>query len=162
MMKKSKANGPTRNDFGLWRLLDHTRFMIARAREMELAKFNLTPEQSHVLYILSQKGGTSTINEIVEITMRQHHSISTLINRMTRQGLVKKIRNPNDYRKYDVVATEKGQNLIKKVTQESINMTFTCLSEQDKKELETHLRCLLGRAYSLQGKELRPQVSSMQ
>lgn len=162
MIQKNKSDGPVLDDFAMWRLLDHTRFMIARSREMELAKFGLTPEQSHILHILNQKGGTSTINEIVEITMRQHHSISTLINRMTRQGLVRKIRNPNDNRKFDVVATEKGKNLFKKLTQESIKLTFSCLSEQDKKELETLLRCLLGQAYQVLGKELRPQVSSMQ
>ena len=77
-------------DFRLWRLLDHTRFVISRSREKELARFGMTPEQAHVLDILHQSGGKATIQEIVNITMRQHHSISTLVGRRAKQGPVKK------------------------------------------------------------------------
>ena len=159
MKPKNDSREIVSNDFALWRLFDHTRFMIARNREMELGRYGLTPEQSHVLNILFQKGGSSTINEIVEITMRQHHSISTLINRMTKQELVKKIKTPTDNRIYQVVITAKGEKLFQKVTQESIITAFSCLSEKDKSELQAHLRCLMGRAYEMLGKKLRPQVS---
>jgi DNA-binding MarR family transcriptional regulator len=81
--------------------------------------------------------------------MRQHHSISTQINRMTKQGLVSKRKNPDDKRKYDIVLIEKGQILFKEVTRDSIKMTFSCLSDEDKKELDSHLLRLMERVYSL-------------
>lgn len=142
--------------FRLWKLLDHTKFMIGRLREMELARFGLTPEQVHVLDILFQSGGTSTINEIVELTMRQHHSISTLINRMTRQGLVNKTKNTEDKRIFKVIITEKGQTLLKKVSRDSIMDTFTSLTEEEKIELDAHLHKLLIKAYNLLEKEYKP------
>jgi DNA-binding MarR family transcriptional regulator len=148
-------------DFALWRLFDHTRFMIARNREMELARYGLTPEQSHVLTILYLKGGSTTINEIVEITMRQHHSISTLINRMTKQELVKKIKTPTDNRIYQVVITAKGEKLLQKVTQDSITTAFSSLSEKEKLQLWSSLECLLAKSYEMLGKKLRPQLTGM-
>ena len=161
MKPKNDAAEIAAKDFALWRLFDHTRFVIARNREVELSQYGLTPEQSHVLNILSLKGGSSTINEIVEITMRQHHSISTLINRMTKQELVKKIKTPTDNRIYQVVITPKGERLLEKVTQESITTALSCLSEKDKAELQDQLRCLMGKAYEMLGKKLRPQVTGM-
>jgi DNA-binding MarR family transcriptional regulator len=157
MSQKDNENKVNKIDvFRLWKLLDHTKFMVGRLREMELARYGLTPEQVHVLDIIFQSGGTTTINEIVELTMRQHHSISTLINRMTRQGLVNKIRTADDKRIFKVVITEKGLSLIKKVSRDSIINTFTSLSEEEKIELDAHLHKLLIKAYNLLGKEYKP------
>jgi DNA-binding MarR family transcriptional regulator len=142
-------------DFGLWKMLDHTRFMIFRLREKELFRFGLTPEQAHILDILSQNKGTTTINDIVDFTQRQHHSISTQISRMVKQGLVNKHKNASDKRKYEVSITNRGQTLLGKVTTLSINRAFACLSNKDKTELSGHLQCLLEKAYSLQGKQHR-------
>ncbi|MCJ7604782.1 MAG: MarR family transcriptional regulator [Dehalococcoidales bacterium] len=138
-------------DFKLWRPLDHTWFMVGRSRGKELARFGLTPEQSHVLDILAMNGGSITINEIVNITQRQHHSISTLITRMTRQGLVLKTKNARDFRKWDVTVTEKGQKLFERLTRDSIKEICSCLSTEDKAELNASLRQLLVKAYEVLG-----------
>ena len=58
-----EASKPARTravDFPLWRLLDHTRYMIFRDREMELSEFGLTPEQAFVLDIIHAAGGSTT------------------------------------------------------------------------------------------------------
>ena len=147
--KKSRVDSPTDEEFQLWRLLDHTRFMIARSREMELAQFGLTPEQAYILDILHQNDGSTTINEIVNSTLRQHHSISTQINRMAKQGLVNKIQNTDDRRKYKILLTEKGLELFKEVTRDSIKQTFSYLSDEDKMELIVLLTLLNERAFSM-------------
>jgi DNA-binding MarR family transcriptional regulator len=154
MAKSAQVHDPTASDnFRLWKLLDHTRFMVSRSREMELAEFGLTPEQSHVLEILRQNGGKTTINDIVDITQRQHHSISTLINRMTRQNLVTKKKDLNDNRRFEVVVTRKGKQLTGKITTNSINRVFASLNESQKSELREHLNSLLMKAYDILGKE---------
>jgi DNA-binding MarR family transcriptional regulator len=147
-------------DFKLWRLLDHTVFMITRSRKRELARYGLTPEQAHVLDILHQCGGTVTIHEIAYITMRRHHSISTLVSRMAKIALVKKIRQASDARQYDVSITEKGLALFEKVTRDSIKDIFSALSENDKKGLEKGLKKLREKAYRLLGNEYRPNMLS--
>ena len=98
-----------RDNHGLWRLLDHTRFMISRLREKELDEFGLTPEQVHILDIISHTKGYTTINDIVEITQRKHNSISTQIDRMAKQGLVSRKRNSVDNRKYEITITKEAK-----------------------------------------------------
>jgi DNA-binding MarR family transcriptional regulator len=142
-------------NFTLWRLLDHTRFMISRLREKELDQFGLTPEQTHILFILSHHDGPASINYIVEITQRQHHSISTQIDRMTKQGLVSRKRTPEDARRYEVAITKRGQALLNKVTRDSVEKTFSCLSEKDKASMRQNLKSLLEKAYSLNNKDYK-------
>lgn len=140
-----------RDNHGLWRLLDHTRFMISRLREKELDEFGLTPEQVHILDIISHTKGYTTINDIVEITQRKHNSISTQIDRMAKQGLVSRKRNSVDNRKYEITITKRGQALLDRVSHDSFDKTFSCLSESDKKQLREYLVCLLENTYSLLG-----------
>ncbi len=147
-------------NFQLWRLLDHTRFVIARSRKKELSQYGLTPEQAHVLDILNRSGGMVIIQEIVNITMRQHHSISTLVNRMAKQGLVNRIRSVSDARQYNVIITEKGQALFRTTTRNSITDIFSGLSEGDKKGLDKGLKRLLAKAYQVLGKKYQSNVLS--
>jgi len=142
-------------DFVLWRVLDHTRFMISRLREKELDQLGITPEMAHILDILCQGGGSATMNEIVQITVRRHHSISTQIARMAKQGLVKKIKSRTDQRGYKITITPKGRELFSRIPRVSIQEAFSCLSEEDKKGLRVRLNSLLIHAYQLNGKEFR-------
>ena len=157
MEQKSQWRGPaTSPDFSLWRTLDHARFMIARSREMELARLDLTPEQSHVLDILNESGGSTTINELVRITQRQHHSISTLIDRMYKQKLVTKRKSGTDRRQYEVVITPKGQDLVNNMIRESISTIFACLNKEEMEQLRGYLLRLTEEAYRVLNKELEP------
>ncbi len=156
MSKPVEQPAPIDPEFQFWRILDHTRFMIGRAREKELAQFGLTPEQSHVLDILIARGGSITINEIAEITQRQHHSISTLVARMSRQGLVTKRKNLTDLRKWDVFITNKGEQVFRNVTQDSIHHIVSCLPEAERKTCKYGLLCLLKRAYEELGQPELP------
>ena len=134
-------------DFNLWRFLNHTAFMINRSRQKELAQYGVTPEQAQVLDILHQGRGMATISDIVNITLRQHHSISTLVSRMAMQGLVKKVRNASDARRYNVTITEKGRALFRAITRDSITEIFSCLSERDRQGLDKGLKKLMEKAY---------------
>ena len=154
LSKKSKENPANDRDFGLWRLLNHTRFMIFRLREKELSQCGLTPEQAHILDILAHSKGATTINEIAEITQLQHHSVSTQIGRMARLGLVRRKRNESDKRGYEVSITREGRIVFGKVTTSSVRSVFSCLPVRDKKILSSYLTCLLERAYRLNGKDL--------
>jgi DNA-binding MarR family transcriptional regulator len=156
MSEPEKQPAPVDPEFQFWRILDHTRFMIGRAREKELARFGLTPEQSHVLDILVNRGGSVTINEIVEITQRQHHSISTLVARMSRQGLVTKQKNAADLRKLDVFITPKGAEVERELTRDSIHHIVSCLPAQERTAFKAGLLCLLKRAYEELGQPESP------
>jgi DNA-binding MarR family transcriptional regulator len=149
----SSTYSPADEDFKLWRFLGHTSYAISRVREVELAGFGLTPEQAYVLDILSVRGGSTTMNDIMYMTLRQHHTISTLVDRMAKHGLVQKTRSATDGRKYTIVMTKKGRELFQRVTKESIVEAFSALSKEEKRELSALLKRLLTKAYKLNGKQ---------
>ncbi len=149
----SNENGRMAIDFPLWRLLGHTSYLVGRARERELAELALTPEQAYVLDILHAAGGTTTINRIVAMTQRKHNSISALVDRMARQGLVKKSRTRRDRRVFNIRSTPKGEALLAKVPRESLRQAFACLGAAEKRQLEHLLRLVMEHAYRLEGME---------
>ena len=154
--RNNKENLSNDNDYQLWIMLDQLRYMIFRSRKMELARYNITPQQAHILYILNLSGDSTTIDEIVEYTQHQHHSISTLINRMTKKGLVNKIKILGKGRKLDIVITEKGQDLSRIMTRDSVRKIFSCFSEEDKHEIIAYLCKLTVSSYKAIGKEYKP------
>jgi DNA-binding MarR family transcriptional regulator len=154
--RTNEENLSADNDYQLWTMLDHLRYMIFRAREMELARYNITPEQAHILYILHRSGDSATINQMMDFTQHQHHSISTLINRMTEKGLVSKTKITGKGRRLDIVITKKGQDLLKIMTRDSFGKIFSCLSEEDKQEMIAHLCRLIVSSYKALGKEYKP------
>jgi DNA-binding MarR family transcriptional regulator len=129
------------NSHDIWVLLDRTHFAVTRSRLLELAQFNLTKEQAQVLYVLRYFGGSATMTQIASFTLRQHHSVSTLVIRMEKTGLV---------------MTKKGKDIYERVTRESIEMVFSSLSPADKRKLALYLNQLQKRAYSLLGLDYKP------
>jgi DNA-binding MarR family transcriptional regulator len=142
------------NDFvttaDLWELLDNTRFAIARLRGIELSLFGLTIEQSSILRTLYENGGPLTTKELEDVTMRKPNSISILINRMIRMGLVSR-RKSKTGRRYKIRLTREGEDLIKKVTLSSLEMPFSSLTDDEKQKMAAGLRTLLERARVLLG-----------
>ena len=144
---------PAEEDFKLWKFLGHTGYVISRLRELELAQYGLTPEQFYVLDILNVNNGVVTIGQIVDMTLRPHNTVSTLIARMAKKGLVKKTRSERDTRRYEILMTRDGQALFDQVARKSIEAAFSILSKDDKRALGVILARLLDRAYELSGKK---------
>ena len=143
---------PAEEDFKLWKFLGHTSYVISRLRDIELAQCGLTAEQAYVLDILEVNGGVTTIGQIVDMTLRPHNTVSTLIARMAKKGLLKKKKNMTDKRTYEIIITEDGKDLFQKITRQSIVAAFSILSKDEKKTLGATLARLLDRAYELSGK----------
>jgi DNA-binding MarR family transcriptional regulator len=133
-----------------WKILNLTRNSIYRIRELELAQFGLTVEQSMILSLLSNRGGSTTSKTIEDLTMRQHNSISALINRMIKTNMVAKKKNPNT-KKTEILITRHGEDLYKKEPIHSLEMVFSSLTEKDNEQLFNYLNILLNKARDLLG-----------
>jgi DNA-binding MarR family transcriptional regulator len=137
-------------DLNLFVLLDSAHFLIARMRALELAKVNLTLEQAQVLHHLTEAGST-TMKDISTYNKRQHHSVSTLINRMVEAGLVYKVKERNkraNQIKMTRVAKEKYDN----ITKVSLNKAFSCLRSEEKQLLAIYLNILRSKVLELMEK----------
>lgn len=103
-----------------------------------------------VLQVLAANGGTMTPSEIAEWTFRERHNITTLIDRLKRDGLVSVERNNRDKRFVNVSLTAKGRKVLKQampVAREIVNRVMLSISEGDTIPLEKSLRVLRQNAH---------------
>src|SRR5512139_3105662 len=77
-------------DYELWLLLTWARYAVYRAREKELFKHHFTPEQARILAILHNSKDSITPAMLARLMLLKPHTVSALINRMEKKGLVKK------------------------------------------------------------------------
>ena len=122
------------DDYAIWGKITEVYELICRARSVELRKLGLTAEQSKILRVLMVENGISTINEISDMTLKRHNTISLIIKRMEKTGLVKREKTLSS-NQYKITITEKGARLFETMPLNSIDMIFSSLSLEEKKKL---------------------------
>jgi len=140
----------TLNDAYLWGMLKHSTSLISRARDLELAQHKITMEQMSVLHALMISKGSATIDEIATLVIRQHNSVSTIVNRMSKAGLVKKEKIQHQ-KKYVVRITDKARSFVDAVPRKSIEMVFADLTLEEKRQLATCLEQLIRTTHDILG-----------
>jgi DNA-binding MarR family transcriptional regulator len=143
------------SEYSIWGLFADTMEHIARARTIELTRYGLTREQSHVLRFLYEADGPLTINKIAVRVLRKHNSVSTIIKRMERNHLVDRVRVSDD-RQYEISITQKGRELFEKMPTNSIKMAFSALSKEEKKLFVLYLQKLEDKARNMLGLDYQP------
>jgi DNA-binding MarR family transcriptional regulator len=152
-IRTAKKNDPEVN---LYILLDQTDGIVTSAVEMEIKHLKMTQPQVRVLTMLSRQDKPATLDELANWTLKEFNSVSTLINRMEKKGLVKKTKINGDLKTY-ISLTEKGSDLYhKQVTERSIHLIFEQLSAQEKTQLESTLKKLRDTTRDLLGMDFRP------
>jgi DNA-binding MarR family transcriptional regulator len=127
-------------DHDLWMLLTHTRYAIYRAREKELQRYGVSPEQVGVLFIVQALGNKATPSEISRYILRQPHSVSALIERMSEKGLVKKVHDLDKKNLVRVSLTDKGKKLYDNSTKRGpIHKIMGILSNEERTQLKNIL-----------------------
>jgi DNA-binding MarR family transcriptional regulator len=143
-------------DINLYILLDQTDSIITNAIELEIKHLRITQPQVRVLTMLSREDRPVTIDELANWTLKEFNSVSTLINRMEKKGLIKKVKKAGELKTY-VILTEKGSNLYhKQVTERSIHLIFDKLTSEEKQQLDLILKCLRDTTRDLMGLDYRP------
>jgi DNA-binding MarR family transcriptional regulator len=137
-------------------MLDQTNSVISTAVELELKSFRITQPQVRILNMLSREDRPVTIDELVKWTFKEFNSVSTLINRMEKRGLIKKIKKQEDLKTY-IIPTEKGSVLFhKKVTERSIHLIFGKLSVEEKTQLYNILKKVRDTTSNFLGLDFKP------
>lgn len=102
-----------------------------------IKKGGLTVSQFAVLEFLYHKGDHK-ICDIIDKILATSGNITVVIKNLERDGLVKKINDPEDKRSVFISITEKGKNIIESIFPdhiENINNIFSVLSEEEKNML---------------------------
>jgi DNA-binding MarR family transcriptional regulator len=149
-MNKIRHGLKDNTDYELWVLIDHFHSAMSRARELELARLDITLEQAAILSTLMSLRGSTTNAAIADIMVRQYPSTTTLITRMEKLGLVKKEKTASR-KSFTVTITPRGENIVNQITYNSLRMVFEDLSLADKQKLMAYMRQLVEKCCSLIG-----------
>ena len=145
-------HSPSSNDrdYNLATLIRQTRDAIIKARERELKRTGISSIQAALLFTLKEIGDEATPAEISRRLLREPHSVSTLLNRMEKRGLIKKIKDLPRKNMVRVSITEKGQAVYRRTTERAgMHEIMSVLSEKDKRELRLLLEKLRNKALKL-------------
>ncbi len=131
--------------YNLWVLLSRTRNVMWKARQFELGKHDLSVIQAAALMAIHALAGKATPSDIARWLFQEPHSISELISRMEKLGLVKKVRDPIEKRRVRISLTDKGREIYLSKSSRSGMMykILACLSNEDRKQLHSILQKLL-------------------
>jgi DNA-binding MarR family transcriptional regulator len=66
-----------------------------------------------VLTVLDASGGVMTPSEIARVTYTERNNVTTLVRRMSKEGLVRIQHNPEDKRSLHVILTDVGRTVFR-------------------------------------------------
>lgn len=135
------------DDQDLWLLLTHARYSIFRAREKELQRYGISPEQAGLLFAVQAMGNKATPGALSRHLLRQPHTVSALIDRMAKRGLIRKVNDFDHKNWVRVEITEKGQKAYEQSTKRGpIHRIIGSLSPEEKKKFRQNLEMIFAKA----------------
>lgn len=131
-----KEFDPTDLDYNLWLFLAQVRTVMLRARQMEVSRYGITASQASVLFVVNALGDKAMPAEISRWLFRQSHSVSGILNRMEKQGLVRRVKDLGKKNLVRVVLTEKGREVYANCTKrEAMHRIMPSLSGEQRQQL---------------------------
>ena len=130
-------------DYNLWVLLHQVSDIIFNAREAELQQYGFPATQAEVLFVIKAIGDKVTPAQISRMIFRRPHSVSGIIDRMVKAGLVKKTKDLHKKNLIRVTLTAKGEEAYKQaLKRKSIPKIMSALSEAERQKLKSLLETL--------------------
>jgi DNA-binding MarR family transcriptional regulator len=129
--------------FGAWTMIHQTWHAMRRSEERRLANVKVTPEELEVLWISGEYPAPLTPTEISRAVFREAQTVSGLLDRMERKGLVRRVPRRKGRPFTEVQTTAKGQELCnrgKEVDLAHISKMMSRLSAEELKQLQQLLR----------------------
>jgi DNA-binding MarR family transcriptional regulator len=134
-------------DYQLWVLIHQTRDVIRRVRENDLSRHGISTVQGAVLFVIIANGGQATATTIAKWLLREQHTVSSTISRMTRDGFVYKIKDPKRHGELTVGLTEKGKEACEKLNDiKIIKELFSDITTEQRQQLFTQLKNIRDKA----------------
>jgi DNA-binding MarR family transcriptional regulator len=125
--------------FGIWVLCHQTWWAMRKSEERRLAKAGLTPERLAVLWVASAHPGPLTPAEISRAVFRENQTVAGLLDRMEKEGLVRRVPKRKGRPFTEIQMTAKGRELWEQAREVAIahvrNIT-SGLSREEREQLQ--------------------------
>jgi len=128
----------------LWLLLRRVGDKLERSQDSVYGKYGLTLEQFGVLASIKSRGPLRP-SDLADLLERTPNSMSMLIDRMVKAGLVRRTRDRKDRRVVTVSFTEKGKTAVEPAIPagwEFIHEVLSTLSDNEQRDLADMLERL--------------------
>lgn len=119
----------------LWVLFSQTRDAIAKAWERELQTLDISERHAQMLFIIKLIGRNATPAKVARWVFREPHTISEILNRMEKQGLIRKVNDLDRKNQVRIEITEKGEaEYQRSFIPRSIPEILCVLPEEERKQ----------------------------
>ena len=137
--------------YDLWVMLARTRDALQCLRQNQLRQLGVSPEQLATLFAIISLSKTesagASIAEISRLIFRQPHSVSEMVARLEKMGLVEKTKVAPPKNLVSITVTEKGYEVWLKAHDENVSeKVFSSLSKAKRERLHSYLEVLLNAA----------------
>jgi DNA-binding MarR family transcriptional regulator len=137
-------------DKGAWVVLRQAYNLVLRCEDRVFGEYGLTTEQHTVLMAIKNISGPVRITDIARWLDRSVNSVSMIIDRMVKAGLVRRTRDRKDRRTVFVTMTSKAEEAYVPATAAGwglIQEILSPLSDGDKRTLIRLLESLRDKTY---------------
>ena len=135
-------------NYEVYVLLQQVRDGLIGVRNKALRKYKTSTKRVAVLFIIEALDGKGIPAEIARWLTRKPHSVSTILQRMEKQGLVKKSRDLEKRNQVRISMTEEGKQLYNQALDiGEINQVMSVLSEEELCQLRPILLKLRKKAF---------------
>jgi len=146
-MKTRKTSVVTEGYGELWAMMNQVYWAMVRATENELRPIGISMIQAAVLFLVKNAKTPATPAQLSRWLFREPHTVSGLLNRMEKQGLVRKAKDLERKNLVRVTLTEKGEEAYQLQSKmRLIRKLLSSLSPKQRDNLMTYLRTLRSRA----------------
>jgi len=112
----------------LWRQVYQTYTLLKKCEDQIFEGYGLTTEQFAVLSAIDYFGGPVKVTTIALWLERSTNSVSMLVDRMVKAGLLRRVRDRNDRRVMNVFIASKGKGALKPATVASLDVVRKIMS----------------------------------
>jgi DNA-binding MarR family transcriptional regulator len=135
-----KKYDPMDEDYNLWLFLAQVRAVMLAAREKEVNRYGITASQASVLFVINATGREATPAEVSRWIFRKSSTVAGILNRLEKQGLVRRTSDLERKNNVRLDLTDKGREIHNKATiRRSIHEIMACLDQTERRQLESCL-----------------------
>jgi MarR family transcriptional regulator, organic hydroperoxide resistance regulator len=119
-----------------WMLLHQAFNSISKCEDIVFTQAGLSTQQHTILMAIKYIKAPATPSEIAKWIDRNVSSITMIVERMEKDGLVERIKDTRDRRFVAIVATEKGKLLLEKATMAAWKLVQEVLADISAEEFQ--------------------------
>jgi DNA-binding MarR family transcriptional regulator len=121
-----------------WMMLHQTASSMAKCEEKRFSPLGLTTQQHAILMAIKLSSTPPSLIQIADWVDRHANSITLIVDRMEKSGLVKRTRNIQDRRSYNLIMTAKGEKYLQSGLAAGLSLIqeiLSCLSDAESQKL---------------------------